>query len=288
MKSLKRFSAIFLALAMVVGMVLPSMLSKAQEISLEGTIDKSSIVDVRPGSVELNIHKLVAESYNEGVPAKHNGGKLSEEQLAKIGSTKPLDGVKFKYYKVTTYKKFEEMMKTPANFDTEEKLNGKEGITPVKPKNETDATKGGLATVTLVDDNNNEGTYYWFIESERPATVTGAKAVPFGIALPLTVEGNKYLNKLHVYPKNVEKKINTTKDFDKNGANGANIHNVDESTTHNKVGELVPFKVESNLPQGANFKRLVWSDIMTKGLTYNKNSLVIKLEKGTRTESLKL
>ena len=52
--------------------------------------------------------------------------------------------------------------------------------------------------------------------------------------------------------------------------------------------ELVPFKVESNLPQGANFKRLVWSDIMTKGLTYNKNSLVIKLEKGTRTESLKL
>lgn len=290
MKSLKRFSAIFLALAMVVGMVLPSMLSKAENLSLEGTIDPKSIVEARPKSVELNIHKLVAESYNKGVPAKHNGGKLSEEQLRQIGSTKPLDGVKFKYYKVSTYEKFEEMMKNPANFDTEEKLNDKEkdGITPVTPKNETDATKGGLATVTLADDEKGEGTYYWFIESERPATVTEAKAVPFGIALPLTVQGNKYLNKLHVYPKNVEKKINTTKDFDKQGANGANIRNVGNDTTHNKVGELVPFKVESNLPQGANFKRLVWSDIMTKGLTYNKGSLVIKFVKGNGTEQLNL
>ena len=68
-----------------------------------------------------------------------------------------------------------------------------------------------------------EDGYYWFIETEKPSTLTSVIAVPFGVSIPVTnslkdgdIEANAgYLKTVHVYPKNVEEKPKTTKDNDK-------------------------------------------------------------------------
>ena len=176
----------------------------------------------------------------------------------------------------------------------------------------------GLATVTL-----GEG-YYWVVESKAPDKVTGQVAVPFGLTLPLTnaydVEneqgeviakaGTKYLNPVHIYPKNIETNdVKIDKNFlkEKTGnmtdeefeqfkkealASGiseeqfakweADVNNYNE--TKDKialtVGTKAPYDIVTEIPQNYNYTSMSWSDIMSKGLTFNNDLKVTVSQDG--------
>ena len=176
----------------------------------------------------------------------------------------------------------------------------------------------GLATVTL-----GEG-YYWVIESKAPEKVTGQVAVPFGLTLPLTnaydVEGEdgaviakagtKYLNPVHIYPKNIETndvkidknlykaKVGSMTDeefaqFKKEAlASGiteeqfakweADVNNYNETKDKIalQVGTKAPYDVITEIPQNNNYTSMTWSDIMSKGLSFNDDLKVTVSQEG--------
>lgn len=116
------------------------------------------------------------------------------------------------------------------------------------------------------------------------ATLTGTKAVPVTIHLPLA-NNDGVVENAHVYPKNTEEKPTTNKDFsdqftdNKDGRDAG----VEESTqvgnptdktkdqkSHN-VGDKVPYTVKTTIPVNAKYATAYWSDEMTEGLTFDDN-----------------
>lgn len=167
--------------------------------------------------------------------------------------------------------------------------------TTLDAKNQTKATdEAGKTTVSLEDG------IYWIIESDRPSDVTSSIAVPFGITLPLTNSvdvgnikaGIRYLKEVNVYPKNLVKKDKIDKAFgnveDKSNLDSKKLkawqdtygpkvdeYNRDKATIDARIGSEVPFQSVTVLNQGKKFKDISWSDVMTDGLEYVKNSLKI-------------
>lgn len=116
------------------------------------------------------------------------------------------------------------------------------------------------------------------------ATLTGTKAVPVTIHLPLANEDGAVEN-AHVYPKNTEEKPTTNKDFSDQftDAKDGRDPGVEESTqvgnptdktkdqrSHN-VGDKVPYTIKTTIPVNAKYATAYWSDEMTEGLTFDKN-----------------
>ena len=160
-----------------------------------------------------------------------------------------------------------------------------------------DTTNAGLATVKLGDG------YYWVIESKIPEKVTGQIAVPFGLTLPLTnIEdvkdgdktikaGTQYLKTLYIYPKNLKTdKVKIDKNhaqydatnkkwYDQNGKEvaaadlGADYakYDQDKKTVSAQLGKKVPYESKTEIPRNYNFETFSWQDVMSEGLTYNKD-----------------
>ena len=181
-----------------------------------------------------------------------------------------------------------------------------------------DTDKNGLATVKL-----GEG-YYWVVESKAPDKVTGQIAVPFGLTLPLTnaydvtnengdviaKAGTKYLNPVHIYPKNIETNdVKIDKNFlrEKAGkmtdaefaqfkkeaiASGyteeqinkwqadINNYNAEKAKIALTVGTKAPYDIVTEIPQNYNYTSMSWSDIMSKGLTFNNDLKVTVSQEG--------
>ena len=181
-----------------------------------------------------------------------------------------------------------------------------------------DTDKNGLATVKL-----GEG-YYWVVESKAPDKVTGQVAVPFGLTLPLTnaydvtnengdviaKAGTKYLNPVHIYPKNIETNdVKIDKNFlkEKTGkmtdaefaqfkkeaiASGyteaqinkwqadINNYNAEKAKVALTVGTKAPYDIVTEIPQNYNYTSMSWSDIMSKGLTFNNDLKVTVSQEG--------
>ena len=156
---------------------------------------------------------------------------------------------------------------------------------------ETDTN--GKATVNLGDG------YYWAIESKIPEKVTGQIAVPFALTLPLTNStdvgnvkaGTQYLKTLYIYPKNLktdEVKIDknhakydaTNKKWvDQNGTEvaadklGADYkkYSTEKETISAELGKKVPYESKTEIPRNYKFETFSWQDVMSEGLTYNKD-----------------
>lgn len=183
-----------------------------------------------------------------------------------------------------------------------------------------DTTAEGLATVKL-----GEG-YYWVVESKAPDKVTGQVAVPFGLTLPLTnaydvtnekgdviaKAGTKYLNPVHIYPKNIETNdVKIDKNFlkEKTGkmtdaefaqfkkdaiASGyteaqinkwqadINNYNAEKAKVALTVGTKAPYDIVTEIPQNYNYTSMSWSDIMSKGLTFNNDLKVTVSQEGQK------
>ncbi len=156
---------------------------------------------------------------------------------------------------------------------------------------DTDAT--GKATVSLGDG------YYWAVESKIPEKVTGQIAVPFGLTLPLTnpvdvgdvKAGTQYLKTLYIYPKNLQTdKVKIDKNhaqydetnkkwYDQNGKEvaaadlGADYakYEQDKKTVSAELGKKVPYESKTEIPRNYKFETFSWQDVMSEGLTYNKD-----------------
>lgn len=156
-----------------------------------------------------------------------------------------------------------------------------------------DTTDEGLATVEL-----GEG-YYWVIESKIPEKITGQIAVPFGLTLPLTnstdvgaiKKGTRYLKELFIYPKNIETdKVKIDKNHakydkenkkwvDQNGNDVADAdlgadyakYQADKKTVSAELGKKVPYDSKTEIPRNYKFETFSWQDVMSEGLTYNKD-----------------
>lgn len=268
MKNTKKLLSLILTLVMIIGVVAPlSAYANVQDNAPKGTVAKDDYQKTKPeGKTKVIVHKLQADSYtgvpDEGYP--HNGGSLTQDQLNTLGTNvKELDGVTFTYYKLKDAAQLELFKKTPKQYDTTEKVKVVKGVTEVGTI--TTANKQG-AEVEL------EEGYYWFVESKKPENVSSSKAVPFGISIPVMNQtdivdgentipaGTVYLNKVHVYPKNV---TGTEPTPDKTVGNEVN-----KNESHN-VGDLHTWFLQTTIPANiADYEKIVLNDVFYKGLTY--------------------
>ena len=265
-------------------------------------------------TAKVTIHKIKVKS-TEGFPieqlegateivgkdntTKYDGGKIDENSIAGFfgEGAEELEKVTFTYWVFDDKDTYEKMVKTPTDYDTVEKVQkeikvgeGKDVVT----------TKNGVAIPEITVPANGH-KYIWAVEKSKTITgtdgkqqtITGAKAVPFGLALPLFKADGNVNTDIHVYPKNTtanEPKVD--KDFEgkanaeedrkevtrmENGKNAPIVKDV-------QVGEVVPYDIETIIPEGAKYKTVAWTDQMTEGLTFDNNVKIMIGEKGKETE----
>lgn len=262
MENKRKLLSLILALVMIIGVVAPlSVFAKGKESGPVGTIDSKDIETTKPKSTSVVVHKLQADSYT--VPKEgysHNGGSLDQTQLNTLGTNvKELDGVTFTYYKLKDYEQFKTFDNAPGSYNTTALVEAA-GLT-AKGTIKTEGGKG--ATVDLTEDG-----YYWFVESNKPETVSSSIAVPFGISIPVMNQikvgdhevGTVYLKKVHVYPKNVTGDEPTPKKTVGNEVNKNESHN---------VGDLHTWFLQTTIPGNiGDYEKIVLNDVFYKGLTY--------------------
>lgn len=173
---------------------------------------------------------------------------------------------------------------------------GTDALTPADPIEATDDIEeavGGLTTANglvfntskltgnfIIDEVSEKSTY----EGDKGAKLTGSKAVPVEITLPL-VNNEGIVENAHVYPKNIEDRPKIDKNFAKDngltsvidpetnkdvGAEYAN-YKAKKAKATAEVGKEVKYEVKTFLPENAKYKTVIWKDSMTDGLTYNRN-----------------
>ena len=117
-------------------------------------------------------------------------------------------------------------------------------------------------------------------KGEDGKTLTGMYAVPVYLTLPMVNETGVIEN-AHVYPKNTEDAPKIDKNFKKDtkGATDTDIklddNQREKDTVDRKVGDVVEYQVETQVPKQADYKLLKWTDAMSDGLTYNKGTLKV-------------
>ena len=296
----KKIMSLIMALVMLVGVFSPlsAFATNGNEPDPQvpaGTIDGSAVSLKKPEKTKLYVHKLQASSYKNNVPADHNGGKLDlttpanapggKQQTNNIIGTdvKPLNGVKFKYYKVDDETKFKTMVDNSGSYKTEDEVKAVLGASVTGTEVESKTVNGEDGV--LADAQGNvlelpEGNY-WFIETgydktkagkNPPDNISSYKAVPFGITLPLTntVEvkkdnktyqpGTVWLSEVHTYPKNVTGKESIPK---KTVGNEKNM-----SETH-EVGKEQTWFLQATIPENIkDYESITLRDVFFKGLTY--------------------
>ena len=132
----------------------------------------------------------------------------------------------------------------------------------------------------LIQEIKEKSTY----KTDDGMVIAGQKAIPVEITLPLVNEEGVVEN-AHVYPKNTQEKPKIDKNFaKKNGLTaiedaegninaGADIANYDKAKAkaQAEVGKKIPYEVVTKIDADTSYERLIWNDIMTNGLTFNKD-----------------
>lgn len=264
----KRFLSLMIALAMMVGVFTPLIANAAEE-------QKTTV----------NIWKLQADSYN-GIK-DHDGSKITDySTLGK--NVRGLKGVEFSYYSLTaaqleTLKNSTEKKGTAAEV---KKILGNDFTQePTKIAAKTD--KDGKTTVTLPNG------YYWFIETAAPVDVTtkGSLAVPFALILPqvnlikdketgkVTADPKGgYMTELNIYPKNTTKKPKVDKDFEGKADANRDINTEKTDKRDYTLGDDVPYEIQTIIPANTKYGSVYWTDQMTEGLTFKKDTLELKFD----------
>ena len=330
----KRFLSLILVLAMMVGVFTPLIANAAEPtlpVLTSGKFKAEDISETVPETTKITIRKLKTDKLNISKAIEHNGGEIDfENHLKALGTNvEGLNGVKFTYFNVTK-EQFEEMKKSPKNYDTVAKVKAKYSTLQGKETGETATVEGQKGFVDVSISKADYG-YYWFVESgykkdesdkTAPDSISESLAVPFGITLPLTnitdiivgqkeyKAGSVYLKNVHAYPKNlVSKKVQIDKNFIKSkvgnmtdaelarfkaealaggmkedtfNALQADIlkYEADKEKVALTVGTKAPYDVVTKIPQNNTYDSMSWSDIMTKGLTFNNDLKVTVSQTG--------
>lgn len=269
-----KFLTMLLALVMTLGVFAPFS-ARAEEEAKE--------------TETLTVHKVLLQ---KDALEKHDANKEYDGETIKniqdfFGDTtaEEIEGVYFKLQKPI------ENSTLKVDDDTQwEDIEGKEGLT--KKDTETNViglkidTKGLKGTYRLVEVHE-KSTY----KGKDGETLTGSKAVPTLITLPLVNEKG-IVKEAHVYPKNTQEKPKIDKNFDENSGlkkgekndtpvtEGANYDNyeMEKDTANARVGLEVKYQVKTEIPAKSHLQEAHWDDRMTEGLTYKTGSLKITVD----------
>ena len=228
----------------------------------------------------VTIHKILLTK--EALKAhdkdkKYNGTEIQDIQDF-FGDTKAkeIDGVYFKLQKLNDGVADADIDVTKDEQWTD--VAGKDGKTANGAGLKLDTT-GLKGTYRIVEDLE-KSTY----KGDEGELLAASKAVPTLLTLPIT-NNDGVVEAAHVYPKNTQEKPEIDKNFaannglgtveDKNGNKdvGAKYENndVDKATATADLGKSVPYEVKTKIKKDSKYKKLVWNDNMTKGLTYQKD-----------------
>lgn len=250
-----------------------------------------------PTSTEIRIHKIKMDDLT-GWPkqtgdnnVKYTGAPITDITGYFGTDAERLAGVTFTYFAVED-DDFATMSAAPGSYDTLEEVQGLLGATITGTQTGSTSSTGGLS----VSLNHGTKTNYWFIENRGSnladgSTLSDAAAVPFGITLPMIKSDGTYFttgdNALNLYPKNTTTKPEIDKNFAvQNGLTDAETlqgipggaayaNYLEEKTSATAtIGQNVPYEVKTKIPAESTYEKLVWTDIMTNGLTYNKNLVI--------------
>lgn len=282
------------AFAMVFGIIAAPFTSAKAATNTAETTDSVTVHKILMNKTDFDAFDAGTKGKNE---SEYNGNSITDLGGFFGESAKEIDGVFFKLQK-------------PAQGQTDPDVNNDDHWVDVEgsdlDSSVTDPilfgetgenglkldTKGLKGQFRIVEDLE-KSTY----KGEDGNELAAQKAVPVLITLPL-VNNNGVVADAHVYPKNTQDKPQIDKNFAKsNNATEVKKDNKDLSTASdstNKVvapnagadyenyqkekarvtasiGKEIPFEVKSKIPQDAKYKKLVWNDTMTNGLTYNQD-----------------
>lgn len=282
MRTWKKVLAFVLALTMVIGIAAPSSFANVMEKTTTGTFKTGEVTKTKPDKTTVNIYKVKADSFDSTkVPADHNLGQLTKDQLQQLGkSVDFLAGVKFTYYTVTK-EQFDVLMANPGSYKTAAQVDAKyPGLTKVT----TEATDSkGLVSVELAEG------YYWFVEDSytppqgSTSSISSSIALPFGLSLPYTnpkditignvtyPAGTSYLKTIYIYPKNV---VGDEPEVEKD------VKELGQKTATYKVGDPHPWAINTTVPANIkDYKKFTLTDTIDSRLDYVRN--VVKVAYGT-------
>lgn len=295
----KRFLSLMLVLAMMVGVFTPLIANAADAHKTDVVLHKIELSDLTGWPKGEGKE---GDNYDGSELVKGQDGAKGQFENYFGDGAKELAGVKFYYYKLTDEAQFNAVKKDTENNQTKEKLEAKYPALQNKGT-EIISAVDGVKIAGLVDG------YYWFVEDSASytdkdgRTITNAAAVPFGLKLPAykqdgSMFGTGEGKELHVYPKNtlvnrpeMDKNFDTednaktnakgVKEADLVGENknlklDVKNNQADKPTATKNIGDKVPYKVVTKIPKGAKYQKLVWTDVMTNGLTFDKDSLTIE------------
>lgn len=258
-------------------------------------------------TAKVTIHKIKVKS-TEGFPieqlegateivgkdntTKYDGGKIDDKNITGFfgEGAEELEKVTFTYWVFDDKDTYEKMVKAPTDYDTVEKVQKEAKVGEGK---DVVTTKTGVAIPDIKVPANGH-KYIWAVEKSKTITgtdgkqqtITGAKAVPFGLALPLFKSDGSVNTDIHVYPKNTtanEPKVD--KDFEGLANAEQDRNEIDKEIKKDvKVGDVQPYDIETIIPTGAKYQTVAWTDQMTEGLTFDNNVKIMIGAKGQETE----
>ena len=266
-----KFLTVLLALVMTLGAFAPFSAVKAADEGPNGT--KSVTIH------KILLTKKALEDHDKD--KKYEGTEIQDiKDFFGDTNAKEIDGVYFKLQKLNDGVADADIDVTDDTQWTD--VVGKDG-----------KTKGG-AGLTLDTTGLEKGTYR-IVEDLEKSTYKGddgellaaSKAVPTLLTLPI-VNNEGIVEAAHVYPKNTQEKPEIDKNFaanndlgtveDKNGnqKSGAAYENYqkEKATVTADLGKKIPYEVKTKIKKDSHYKKLVWNDNMTKGLTYQKDLTV--------------
>lgn len=293
-----KFLTVLLALVMTLGAFAPFSARAEEEGEKEGTKKEATET-----TKTVTLHKLVMSKEDLGkwdtdaIEKKGYNGTQDTDALKALldagHSAKEVAGVYFavkdsdgKYVTIKTDTK-EEAKPTYGKVDSldAELPDGFELLAGETTATGIEFKTAGLNGEYTIVEVHEKSTYV----GENGEAITDSKAVPVEITLPLVNNAGVVVN-AHVYPKNTEDKPQIDKNFAKEhkleevdnennptfneGAKYENS-NKEKATAKVNVGDTVPYEVKTKIPKAAKYKKLVWTDEMTKGLTYNKGTLEV-------------
>ena len=249
-------------------------------------------------SCRSNRNRISNNSQNKGKDGTEYDGNAIQDIQKFFGDTtaKEIDGVYFKLQKSTKenpdVNKDEDWVDVPGE-------NAKE---PFKYEGKTKDGAGlkldtkGLSGKFRIVEDLKQSTY----KGEKGELLAASKAVPTLLTLPIKNEKEGIVKEAHVYPKNTQEKpeidknfaanndLGTVEDKNNNQKSGAAYENYqkEKATVTADLGKKIPYEVKTKIKKDSHYKKLVWNDNMTKGLTYQKD-LAITSDQLTGDNALK-
>ena len=219
---------------------------------------------------------------------KYEGTKIPDiKDFFGDTNAKEIDGVYFKLQKLNDGVADADIDVTDDTQWTD--VEGKAGLTGSQKD-----TEGAKIEGLKLDTTGLKGTYR-IVEDLEKSTYKGkdgellaaSKAVPTLLTLPIT-NNEGVVENAHVYPKNTQEKPEIDKNFaannglgtveDKEGNKDAGAayenYQKEKATATADLGKSVPYEVKTKIKKDSKYKKLVWNDNMTKGLTYQKDLAV--------------